>query len=117
MLQLRIALRPCVTAATINPRSQNLGFHESPASYPQLDLDMFRHRTLLSGYMRTRNPATALDKLASEVMIASRPPCFRNRNTDSTLGPMLPGGKWLASANSCNSRGATECSALCVGFL
>src|SRR5579864_3382360 len=58
MLQLRIALRPAFP--TVNSRNQNLLFHESPASYRQLDLDMFWHRALLCGDMRTRQSRHSL---------------------------------------------------------
>src|SRR2546425_9488075 len=42
------------------------------------------------------DPATALHRFSQEVMMASCPPLRRKRNTDSTLGPMFPGGKWPA---------------------
>src|SRR5271165_3807364 len=39
------------------------------------------------------HPETASDKCSCEVMMASLPPLRRKRSTDSTFGPMFPGGK------------------------
>src|SRR4051812_9919545 len=39
------------------------------------------------------NPDTAAQRCSQDVMIASVPPFRRNRSTDSTFGPIFPGGK------------------------
>src|ERR1039457_2182824 len=62
-------------------------------------------------------PVTASHKCSKDVITASLPPHCKKRSTDSTLGPMLPGGKCPAWWCSSNSPAVTRVSGVWPGLL
>src|SRR5271157_3446255 len=63
------------------------------------------------------HPVTASHKCSCDVMTASLPPQRRKRSTDSTFGPMFPGGKWPARQYSSSCEAVTCVSGIWPGFL